>query len=946
MLLRSIRTRLLGLVLATVVPFTALVGVGLWKQWQHDSATAVERATAEARLIAAQIDDHIGNLRSLLTGLGAAVSLDAADTAANDALLQRAKSDLPGFVANIMVFDLRGNNIGTSLQAGRFNAADRDYFQRVIGGQRLTISVPRIARITNRWVVTIARPIHRDGRLRGVIAVGTELHQFQEALRIKDLPSESIVQVVDENGIVVARSSDSAKWVGRDIGRSPSVTSQRSRKEGGDLLPWPDGPERITGFVTANLAPWQVSVGLPQEIAYAEVIKRLHASVLFLTVTFGFALAIAWMLSGRIVRPLRQLGKDAAALAAGQLDHRSDVHGIDEVGALAENFNQMAEALERRHEEAARAADEMRTANDTLAAVIDASPVAIACSDPARRFILWSRGAEQIFGHSAEDVLGKRNLIVPPGQEAGSKLLFDRAIGGEAVRDVQAIRMRKDGSLIDVRIAAAPMYNPDGKVRAVAWVYEDITDSKKAEAQLNRLAHFDQLTGLANRLSLQNELTRLLSSRDGPQPASVALFDLDGFKDVNDTLGHSTGDKLLIEVGHRLTAVAEQHVEVGLVGRLGGDEFVAIFPQCGDPRAVAGIIEEMLLRLSEPYNMADHVLHIDASAGVAIAPGDGTSVDELIANADLALYQAKAEGGRICRFFLPVLRAQAQARRGLDLELRRAVNAREFELYYQPQIKLGSETVVGVEALLRWRHPTRGILAPGAFIEALAESPISGEVGRWIIRTACASLAEWRAKDLPLARVAVNLFPGQARDEDLAEEVLAALEQCGLPAHTLELELTEYAAFDHGNPTGPLLKLHEAGVRLAFDDFGTGYASLNYLSRFPVSRIKIDRSFVAKITDDAEDAAIVRSLIAMAHNLELEVIAEGVETEAQAELLCQEGCQEAQGYLYAMPLPAAELESFLRNHSLALQVDEKASARPRRMQRRSGRAPGRRALRR
>jgi diguanylate cyclase (GGDEF)-like protein len=446
---------------------------------------------------------------------------------------------------------------------------------------------------------------------------------------------------------------------------------------------------------------------------------------------------------------------------------------------------------------------------------------------------------------------------------------------------------------------------------------------------------------------LQKELTRLLSSEGGHQPTSVVLFDLDGFKDVNDTLGHSTGDKLLIEVGHRLTAVAERHAEVGLVGRLGGDEFVAIFPRCGDPREVAGIVEKMLTRLSEPYNVADHVLHVNASAGVAMAPGDGSNVDELIANADLALYQAKAEGGRICRFFLPVLRAQAQARRGLDLELRRAVNDGEFELYFQPQIRLADDAVVGVEALLRWRHPMRGILAPGAFIEALAESPVSPELGRWIIRTACASIAQWRAMDLPLARVAVNLFPDQARDEHLVEEVTAALRQYGLPADALELEITEYAAFDYENPTGPLLKLHEAGVRLAFDDFGTGYASLNYLSRFPVSRIKIDRSFVGKITDDAEDAAIVRSLIAMAHNLELEVIAEGVETEAQAELLRHEGCQEAQGYLYSTPLPAAELEGFLRSHHLALLIDEnKAPTRPRKTPHRATRAPGRRALRR
>ena len=326
--------------------------------------------------------------------------------------------------------------------------------------------------------------------------------------------------------------------------------------------------------------------------------------------------------------------------------------------------------------------------------------------------------------------------------------------------------MRKDGSLVDVRVAAAPMYNLDGTVRGVAWAYEDITDRKKAEEQLRRLAHYDQLTGLPNRLSLQKELGRLLSGERRDRPTSIALFDLDGFKDVNDTLGHSTGDELLIEVGQRLIGIAEIRSDVGLVSRLGGDEFVVVVPNCGDPRIVGEIVEAMLKRLAEPYTINDHVLHIDASAGVAIAPNDGASVDELIANADLALYQAKSDGGRICRFFMPVLRAQAQARRGLDIELRRAFAENEFELYFQPQVRLADEAVVGAEALLRWRHPERGILAPGAFIETLAESSISPEVGKWIIRTACEKAAEWRAMGLPLIRVAVNLFPSQAHDEN------------------------------------------------------------------------------------------------------------------------------------------------------------------------------------
>ena len=255
------------------------------------------------------------------------------------------------------------------------------------------------------------------------------------------------------------------------------------------------------------------------------------------------------------------------------------------------------------------------------------------------------------------------------------------------------------------------------------------------------------------------------------------------------------------------------------------------------------------------------------------------------------------------------------------IELRRAFEENEFELFFQPQVRLDDEAVVGAEALLRWRHPVRGLLSPAAFIEPLAQSQISSEVGRWIIRDACEHAARWRAMGLPLARMGVNLFPQQLGDDALIAAVEDALRETGLPAEALELEITENVALNHEDAIAPIRHLHDRGVRLALDDFGTGYASLNCLTRFPLTRIKIDRHFVADITDDAEDAAIVRSLIAMAGNLGLEVIAEGVETEAQAEFLRREKCAEAQGFLYARPLPAAEFEAFLRNRRLAATSD-------------------------
>jgi EAL domain-containing protein (putative c-di-GMP-specific phosphodiesterase class I) len=339
-------------------------------------------------------------------------------------------------------------------------------------------------------------------------------------------------------------------------------------------------------------------------------------------------------------------------------------------------------------------------------------------------------------------------------------------------------------------------------------------------------------------------------------------------------------------------------------------------PGCGDPREIAGLVDAILKRLGEAFDINGHRLFIGASAGIAIAPADGKTVEDLISNADLALYDAKAAGGHGYRLFLPVLRAKAQARRELDTELRRAWAENEFVLYYQPQIRMRDGAVVGAEALLRWRHPKQGILGPGAFIEALAESAVVLDVGRWILHTACESAAAWRAKRLPPLRIGVNLFPGQFHGGTLLADVETALQLSGLPADALEIEITENIALAHDEATLAALRtLRAVGVRLAFDDFGTGYASLSYLARYPLSTIKIDQSFVRKIANNPsrEDTAIVRSIIVMAHNLGLEVIAEGVETAAQAAFLRSEKCDEVQGFLYAKPLPKSEFEEFVRS---------------------------------
>jgi diguanylate cyclase (GGDEF)-like protein/PAS domain S-box-containing protein len=935
-MLRGIRARLLGLVIATVVPFTALVGVGLWNQWRSDQAQAIRSALTEARLLAAQVDDQIGQFENLLVGLSAGLSTDPADINKNDDILRRTKSDLPYYIGSLLLSSPDGKNIGTSFEpaeSGRTYIGDRDYFRWLMADRNINIAIgdPVHGRTTGNWVTSVARRLTSPDGGMAVLGVGIQVEHFQNALRMHNLPAGSVVQIISADGIVVVRSVDSAGWVGRSLRERELEELQASSQDARASVLWPDKIERITGSAATTKVPWLVSVGLPSEVVLANVVSRLVWGTVASLVVLMLALGLASAFSGRIISPLRQLSGDASALAAGELTHRTAVNTHDEVGALANSFNVMAASLEARHREldqareaaSAEAAERgrleqmERQAKETLAAVIDASPVAIVCSDLERRIVLWSRAGAQIFGYAAEEAMGQRTKLVPPEEAAQSQQMFERCLKGETVRDVEVKRRRKDGTIVDIRLAATPMYNPDGSVWGVAWAYDDITFRKKAERQLNQIAHYDQLTGLPNRVSLKSELTQLLIASDQRDPHSIALFDLDGFKDVNDTDGHSTGDQLLVEVAKRLNRAAG---DAGRVYRLGGDEFVVVIPSCGDPRRITTLVESMLRQLAEPVEINEHVLHVGGSAGIAIAPQDGSTVDELIANADLALYKAKSDGGRTHRLFVPVLRAQAQTRRGLQVELRRAFSENEFELFFQPLIRLADDAVVGAEALLRWRHPQRGLVGPGAFIQTLAESSLASAVGGWIIRDACAKTAEWRAKGLPLGRISVNLFPTQCRDPGLALDIEAALQLSGLPADMLELEISETFALNNDDAITPLQDLHHRGIKLAFDDFGTGYASLSYLTKFPVSRIKIDRSFIAKVTEDIENAAIVRSLIAMAHNLNLGIIAEGIETEAQARFLMEERCEEAQGFLYAKPLSAADFETYLRERPLASDV--------------------------
>jgi diguanylate cyclase (GGDEF)-like protein/PAS domain S-box-containing protein len=518
----------------------------------------------------------------------------------------------------------------------------------------------------------------------------------------------------------------------------------------------------------------------------------------------------------------------------------------------------------------------------------------------------------RITGYTASEVVGKTPAVLSSGkQPPGFFTHFWRSLQSDGRWQGEIINRHKIGSLYTAHVSVTAVADETGGHRHYVGVFSDITQSKQTEARLKFLASHDALTGLANRQLFTERLQEMVEQASiNEQRMALLYIDLDRFKLLNDTLGLKAGDELLTHVAETL-----QHVmpEGSQIGRLASDEFVALVPDIESVQQAACHAQALLSALSGDTVVAGHEVFVSVSIGISLYPDDSRSAQSLLANADAAMVRAKECGKNTLQFYAGDMNAHALERLSMESALRRGLAHNELELWFQPKVNLANGELCGAEALIRWRHPQRGLVSPDEFIPIAEDSSLIIAIGEWVLHTACRHLRRWRDAGLPAGRIAVNVSGRQFKYGGIVETVRQTLLTHGLPSECLELEVTESVAMDEGESmTEVLRQLQQLGVYLSIDDFGTGYSSLSYLKRLPVHGLKIDRSFIMDLHQDSDDVAITRAIISIAHSLGLNLVAEGVERSEQRDFLVAQGCQTGQGYFYSHPLPAEAFEQLLR----------------------------------
>jgi diguanylate cyclase (GGDEF)-like protein len=774
----------------------------------------------------------------------------------------RTKVNAYSDAAAISVFDADGTLINSSevWPVPDVKVSDRNYFRTLKSGNGsapIQIELVR-GRISLGWATIVAQRLTGPkGEFAGIITRSIAPVMFEKYFASVVLREGAAISLYRRDGILLARYPHIEHMIGSNI-RASNVYAYMSLSTGGTLrLTSPiDGQKRLASVNTLEDFPIAIVASMTVDAALAD----WRAQTRFLVLVAALSAIVIAVMLFLFVRKLLQ-------------QHQTEKQRLDTA------INNMSQGL--------------------------------LLYDSTERLVVCNQRYISMYGLSAEVVkpgLGFRDLVTYRKTTGSFKGDVDAFVSGVR-RNVARGEITHntietaDGRLI--QIVNQPLKN--------GWLttHEDITERTQAEEQIRHLAHYDALTDLPNRALFHERLRQELAQASSKYQLAVLYIDIDEFKSVNDSLGHMIGDELLKSVARRLGACIGSS---DFIARLGGDEFAIVKTGVTDPDEVADLATRALEEIRAPYDCLGHQVTSDASIGVALAPQHGTDLDQVLKNADLAMYAAKSAGRRTWRFFEPSMDAHVRARRTLETDLRKAIADQALEVYYQPCLSLHSDRITGCEALLRWRHPERGMISPAEFIPIAEETGLINELGEWVLAKACVEATTWPEG----INLAVNVSPVQFKSGTLALKIVSALAASGLPPDRLELEITEAVLIRDDEAALEILhQLRAIGVRIALDDFGTGYSSLSYLQRFPFDKIKIDRCFVNDLAE-AGGSSIVQAVVNIAAARHMTTTAEGVETERQQQLLRGLGCTEMQGYLFSAPKPAEQVREILFTHHAAV----------------------------
>jgi len=893
----SIRTQMFLLVLVSMLP---AVGILAW-QLTAASTQARDAAYAKVKVLA---DDTAAVLAQVLreneTVLGRLAErplVRALDAKNCDPIVREYVLLHPEYTT-LGVRDLQGNIICSYVPnpVAQLNPRDFPWFEEGLRSGKFTVGDAFLGRQTNRWVSVLTYPIRDEaGKASGLLALPVDLVRLNQRL-LGSVPSSAIVAAIDRQGKILLRSVEIESWAGKPI-PAQAVEALRDLREGFSPATGVDGVPRLYAIVTVPLAGWKLVAGVPESEVFAAYRAALARGILIGVSTLALALAIAWWLGSVMAKPIDDLARASARVAAGDTSARARLAGPAEIKAVARQFNLMLDAR-------ARAEESIRANEEHLRTIIDTEPECVKLLDKHGRLLdMNAAGLAMIEAGDLAQVAGRPlgTLILPEHLDAFHELTKNVLKGnkGTLVFEIEGLK----GTRRWLETHAAPMTTREGET-VLLGVTRDITERRHAEERLSYLAHHDELTGLPNRTLFYDRLQQAMIDADRHgRLVAVVFVDLDRFKNVNDTLGHEAGDQLLKGTAERLTGAVRRG---DTVARLSGDEFTIVLADMGHVEDAARVAQKILDVFAQAFRIAGRDLFIGASLGITVFPSDTRDAGELLRNADIAMYRAKEAGRNICQFYAAEMTAKATEAMVLESDLRRGLERGEFLLHYQPIVD-GRGTILGAEALLRWQHDERGLVPPAQFIALAEETGLIMPIGDWVLREACAQAHAWRGLNGASFRIAVNVSARQFRHGGLAQTVEKILKETGLDPHALDIEITESVLMQQESFTQELFsQLNGRGVSFSIDDFGTGYSSLSYLKRFPIDYLKIDRSFIRDVTTDADDAALVKAIIGMAHDLGIQTVAEGVETREQRAFLLLHGCDAMQGFYFSRPvLPEA-----------------------------------------